>query len=362
MDKTAIATEKSESTKPENDSPTFAVIFGGRGLERSVSVRGAVSFIRRAAALGYRLLPIFIDPCGRFLLYEGDPSGIRAEDLSALKTEAYPVRLFGASGFLISGEVIAVKRALIILHGDYGEDGTVQGALETAGIDYIGAQVSASVLSLDKYAAKCIARELGIPVLDFGAYGLKDGSFQNIKEKIERDIGYPVFIKPRRLGSSIGASAAFTEDELTAALKEAFSHSDGIIAERCLTEKRELEVAYYSLGETVGATHPAEIDLGGGFYSYSEKYSDKSSARLSVRADIPSGIAETLREYTLRLSGAIGIRHFARLDYFLTEDGIYFSEINTVPGMTEKSLFLSMLEADGIGFAELLTKLFGDER
>ena len=350
---------KIPTAREVNDPKPIAVIFGGRGKEREISKRSGIAFIRQMASLGYAVLPIFVDPEGRLLLYEGEPTEISEDALSRLKVEAWPVYLSGKSGFLSAGDIIPVRCAAIIMHGDGGEDGSVQGALETARIDYIGSGVGASAISLDKYAAKCIARELGIPVLDFRAYRLGDESPEQIKKRIEGDLGYPVFIKPRSLGSSIGASAAFSGEELISALKAAKTVTDDIIAERCLADKRELEVAYYALGDTVGATDPAEVDLGGGFYSFSEKYSQKSRARLSVRADVSSEISARLREYTVRLSRVIGIRHFARLDYFLSGDNVYFSEVNTIPGMTEKSLFLSMLRDGGIGFAELASSLFG---
>ena len=352
MDKTDLETKRDVKTD------SFAVIFGGRGKEREVSIRGGLSFIKRASALGYNILPIYIAADGRFLLLQSGISSIDGSGLEKLKTEAYPVRLFGKSGFLASGEVISVKRALIILHGDSGEDGTVQGALETAGIEYIGADTAASAIALDKYVTKCVARELQIPVLDFGAYSQSEGT-ELIKAKIERDIGYPVFIKPRRLGSSIGASAARNEMELAYALKSAFAESPDIIAERCLEKKRELEAAYYSLGGKAGVSAPAEIELGGRFYSYEEKYSQKSTARLNLRADVPDWVKQKISEYTKRLAKALGIRHYARFDFFLKDGDIYLNEVNTIPGMTDKSMFLGMLEGEGIAFSDLLSLIFG---
>ena len=226
--------ERENCIKRGKNGELFAVIFGGRGKEREISKRSGISFIRKAVALGYPILPVFIAEDGRFLLCEGDISKTDVLVPERLCTEAYPVRLSHESGFLIRGKIERVTGALIILHGDLGEDGSVQGALETAGIPYVGSGVGASAVSLDKYFTKCVARDLGIPTADFKAYS-KGVS----PEDIERELGYPIFVKPRCLGSSIGASSATSRCELEAALDAAFAHTDSIIAERCILDKRE---------------------------------------------------------------------------------------------------------------------------
>jgi len=334
----------------------FAVIFGGRGSEREISKRSGAAFIKGALALGYPILPVFVTKWGGFFLCSGGDSDIDKLDPDNLSVEAYPVMLSGKSGFLINGNVESVTKAVIIMHGDFGEDGSIQGALETAGIDYVGSSVGASAAAIDKYVAKCVARNLGIPTLDFKAYtkGVRP-------DDIEEDIGYPVFIKPRGLGSSIGASFARSRAELELALSDAFLYTDRIIAERCLFDKRELESAYLHLGDEVRVFKPGEVYVGGKTYSFSLKYSDKSPAELLVKASTDECINKKISEYSARLAEALGIRHFARFDYFLFGEDIYFNEVNTIPGMTEKSMFLDMLSAGGVDFASFLSLIFGEK-
>lgn len=337
--------EKSGKKRETCRRNTFAVIFGGIGKEHSVSLESGANFIKKARALGYEILPICVKEEGDFRLMR-----------DGREVDAYPVRLFGKSGFLIGGELIPVRSAAIIMHGDFGEDGVIQGALMAAGIDFIGSDTVSGAVSSDKYFTKCIADSVGVPTLKtLPVYG------EDEVRKIENEIGYPVFIKPMRLGSSVGASFAYTEGELERALGEAFALSDRVIAQPCLTDKRELEVAYYSSEKRTVITPPAEVDIGGGFYSFSEKYSDKSRAALNIRAEVSREVISKLTEYTAKLAKALGVRHFARFDYFLTAEGqIYFNEVNTIPGMTEKSMYLGMLERAGVSFGDLLAELFGD--
>ena len=272
----------------------YAVVFGGRGSEHAVSRMGAENFISVAQGLGFDILPIFIGKSGEFYVYLGSAADIECgfcEEDSSVLYPTYPVRLFGRSGFFACGSVISVVGAVPLLHGDFGEDGVVQGALETAGIKYVGADTVSGALMRDKTYAKSVALRLGVPTLPWLDFQKKDVDISGINEvvaEVARRIGYPVFVKPCRLGSSVGASLARTRGELFSSIELAFSVSDRIMAERALLSKRELECAYFDVGSTQIISEPGEVDLGGGFYDYRRKYLDTGSVKLIPKADIPA--------------------------------------------------------------------------
>jgi D-alanine-D-alanine ligase len=279
-----------------------------------------------------RVIPIFIDEVGRWL-HEGR-------------------QLWPATGGFITegGERIEIDCAIPLLHGDYGEDGIVQGALECANIPYIGCDVSASALCRDKSIVKIIAEHIGIPTLPHRIVGV-GSAHPNAEHKIP----LPAFVKPARLGSSIGAMAAYDEKSLGEAIESALSLCERVIVEPCLTDKRELECGYFSDGKTEIFTEPGEIHICGS-YSYEKKY-HAPDLRLSPVADLPTQISEKIREYSARLVHYLGVRHLSRVDFFLSGEQIYFNEINTMPGFTSGSLYGRMMSALGIDEGELMRRL-----
>ena len=343
-------------------SPLYAVIFGGRGCEHSISCISGANFISVAVRCGFEILPIGITPSGEFLIYLGECSKIK--DGSWLfdrecQVPTYPVRLPSGSGFLAGGELIFVERAVPVLHGDYGEDGTVQGALTTAGIDFAGCDTVASAVSVDKAYSKAVAASLGIPTLPWITFS--DGRCETEKAiaLAEEKIGYPMFVKPCRLGSSIGACAAYCKEELICAIKSALTYENRIMIERALVEKTELECAYFELGAKQIITPPSEIKIKNGFYDYDTKYKS-NTASISVRANVSDSIRESLCAYTERLACELSVGEIARFDYFLDGNGnVYFNEVNTLPGMTESSLYLAMLGESGVSDAEVVSSLLG---
>lgn len=307
---------------------TVGLLYGGRGLEREVSQSG---FRHLLPLLGrrMRIIPIFIDEGGRWL-NEG--------------RQIWPA----TGGFITEyGERIKIDCAIPLLHGDYGEDGIVQGALECASIPYIGCDVSASAICRDKGFVKIIAERLGIPTLPHVV------KTRNSGYKI--DFPLPAFVKPARLGSSIGAMAAYDEKSLGEAIENALSLCERVIVEPCLTDKRELECGYFSDGKAEIFTDPGEIHIRGS-YGYEQKYKSPVT-RLSPRAAVPPRVSEKIREYSARLVHYLGVRHLSRVDFFLSGEEIYFNEINTMPGFTSGSLYGMMMAAAGIGEGELIRRL-----
>lgn len=309
------------------ERPAVALIYGGRGYESEVSLRGKEHLAPRLTDY-FDLTPVLIDKTGRWLI-EGN--------------EAFPF----SGGFFSpeGGSMLKVDCAIPLLHGDFGEDGTVQGALECAKIPYIGCDTSASAICRDKAIVKTVAERLGIPTLPFLS-AIRCEGVDFAARRAEELFSYPMMVKPARLGSSVGVGRADSTEELISRLNAAFRLCPRLIIEPCLQSKRELECGFFATRSREILTFPGEILLEG-TYGYEEKYLN-CSARLSVRADVKSEEAEAIRDYSRRLVRALGVRDISRIDFFLSEGEIYLNEINTMPGFTDGSLYARMIEAEGI--------------
>ena len=317
----------------DNRRTTVALIYGGRGREREVSIRGRNHVLPLIDADKYEIIEIFIDKDGRWLTEKGEvcPHG---------------------GGFIHteSKDFTPIDCAIPLLHGDFGEDGRVQGALDVASIPYVGCDVSGAAVCRDKVFVKTIAQHIGIPTLPF-LLTLRDEGIDYAIRQAEERFTYPLFIKPTSLGSSVGASAAESRRELISALTVAYAFAERVMIEPCLTDKRELECGYLGVKGKELFTNPGEI-LCEGFYGYEEKYSCDRVA-LAIRADLSDRQSEAIRDYSRRLVRALGVRDLCRVDFFLSGDEIYFNEINTMPGFTDGSLYARMIEAYGISEGRL---------
>ena len=345
--------------KKSSDKGRFVLLFGGRGYERDVSLLGAERFLSEAEKINFDLLPIFISKDGDFFIFSGkaeDIPRLRGRSDKSLLVPTSPVRLVGVGGFLSDGAVIPAKLVFPLLHGDFGEDGVIQGLLSAFGIKFFGADNFTGAVAADKLYAKLIARSVGVPTLPEIA-ATRNTDINTLEREIEDSFGFPAFVKPMRLGSSIGASPARTRRELSKALKIAFSVAERVMIEPAVIEKRELEVAYYEVGKRI-ITPPAEILADGGFYDFNLKYKSRGGVSLNAIADVDEETKERVRVFTERVAEALSLRHAARVDYFLLPDGsLYFNEINTMPGMTATSLYSEMLRGEGVGFSEFILAL-----
>lgn len=320
----------------------IALFFGGRGYEHSVSVSGAKNLLSLIDGERYGVHTVFIEKNGKMRLRAPDSEG---------GTAAFPILCNGGGALLCeSGEALPIDCAFPLLHGDFGEDGTVQGLLASCGVSFVGSDVRASAICLDKAATKAIAEAIGIPTVPYRL--LTEGEDFT-------DLELPLFIKPSCLGSSVGASPARSREELFSAIGKAVALGGRrVLVERLISPVRELECAYFSAQDEETVTYPGEI-LCDGFYSYEKKYS-AGATRTVTRAELPRELAERMREYTRRLCRFIGVRHLARVDFFLSGDAVYLNEINTMPGMTAESLYLKLLERSGISPAEAVNRMISD--
>jgi D-alanine-D-alanine ligase len=314
-----------------------AVLLGGRSSEHEISLASARSVIAALDPERYETVPVEIGRDGRWELGTGE-NGSTAETLP-VPTSKVPATL---------GEVDVV---FPVLHGPFGEDGTVQGLLELAGVPYVGAGVLGSSLAMDKDVFKAVMRDRGIPVTRNVTLRLGD--------EPENPFGFPVFVKPARLGSSVGISKARDDEELAAAVELAFRHDEKVLVEEFVDG---IEVECGVLGnERPEASLPGEIDSHGfsgeDWYDYSAKY-DEGGMDLVVPPRLPAETIERVRELAVRAFVAGECEGMARVDFFVRPNGeVLVNELNTIPGFTATSVYAKLFEASGVPYPELVDRL-----
>lgn len=331
---------------------SVALIFGGEGCERDISIRSAQSIYEMIDREKFSVLPVYISENGDWYALRQMPKGEIPCDIPT-----FPVRIDGKSGFLVKGHVGTVSVALPILHGEYGEDGVIQGALEAAHIPYIGCDVISGALTSDKAYTKAVAASLGIPTAKWVCSDNR--TRDEVKSLAEQAFGYPMFIKPARRGSSIGASRVDTAEDFYPAYDAAALHGR-VIVEECIPVSCEVECGFLSLGEKTVISPSGTIDTRGNFYDYEAKYLGGTETGISHGAP-PSTERAKIAEMAERLAAALDMRHFGRLDFFVSDDGeIYFNEINTIPGMTATSLYPLITEDMGLDRGEFINRLIDE--
>jgi D-alanine---D-serine ligase len=343
----------------------IAIIFGGCNSEYEVSLQSAYGVIKNIERSKYDPVLIGINREGRWFLFEGSEETI-AEDTWHKNKKLYPIEVSmdkKLHGILIwrsgwKGEIdrLSLDGAFPVLHGLNGEDGTVQGMLALAGIPIIGCGTLASAVCMDKNMAHHIVKEAGVMVPKSRLLSL--AVLKKPKEKVKeyaKEIGYPLFIKPLRAGSSFGISKVDKQDDLGEALELAFTYDDQVIIEEMITG---FEAGCAVMGkERLIIGEVDEIELSHGFFDYTEKYTLKTS-RIHVPARISKEKAEEIKQTAAAIYRSLGCDSFARVDMFLTPDGrIYFNEVNTIPGFTEHSRFPGMMKEAGISMKKVVNGL-----
>ncbi len=340
-----------------------ALLFGGRSAEHDVSVLSAANVFRALDPARYDTVPIGITRSGTWIVCAVEGGAFPA----AVPEKGPRVALVpGGSGRLAflpePGEAaqnspLAVDVVFPVLHGPFGEDGTVQGAAEIAGVAYVGSGVLGSAAAMDKDVAKRLMRDAGLPIARFLAFTLPDAPDF---EMVAAELGRPVFVKPARLGSSVGISKAATKEEFAQAVAEAFRHDRKILVEEYVLG-REIECGVLE-GEdgSLTASLPGEIVPSNrhGFYTYEAKYLDDEGAAIKVPADLPRPVGDRVRKLSIEAFRALGCEAMARIDFFLREDGgLVVNEVNTLPGFTNISMYPKVMEAIGVGYRELVDRL-----
>jgi D-alanine-D-alanine ligase len=242
-----------------------------------------------------------------------------------------------------------------VLHGTYGEDGTMQGLLKMMDLPFVGPSVLGSALGMDKETAKRLLRDAGIPVAKFATFKSHQKSEINFK-KIVKELGLPLFIKPSNMGSSVGISKAKDEKEFWKAIDEAFKFDSKILVEEFI-KGREIEVGVLG-NEHAKASIPGEIIPTHEFYSYEAKYIDENGALLNIPAKLPKLIVKKVQNLAVKTFAALECEGLARVDFFVTKNGkAYVNEINTIPGFTKISMYPKLWEQSGIKYTELIDRL-----
>lgn len=346
------------------------VIFGGRSGEHEVSLISARSVMGAMDPDKYEVVPIGITKYGRWIA-SGDP--VRALT-SGDESLSQPVALLGdpsrrglvqfeeTEQFMARAATADLDVVFPVLHGPYGEDGTVQGLLELAGIPYVGAGVLGSALGMDKAVFKDLMRAHGLPVTRYLVVKRKDWQRdpERVMAWVEAELGYPVFTKPANLGSSVGVSKCTDRTALAHGLSQAARYDRKLLVEAAVPRAREIEVSVLGNDDPI-ASVPGEILPSREFYTYAAKYLDtgEKASRLLIPAPIPSETADRARELAVRAYLAIDCAGMARADFLLSaETGeLLISELNTIPGFTAISMYPKLWEASGIPYPELIDRL-----
>lgn len=335
---------------------SIAVIFGGCSSEYEVSLQSAFAILEHLNSEKYNIIPIGITRQGDWYRYHGEYVKLLSDTWTQNPAELTSVTVShnrSTKGIIENGNTITkLDFAFPVLHGKNGEDGTVQGLFELAGIPVIGCGTMSSALCMDKDRAHKLVEAAGIAVPK--AVTLRSPS------QIDKANGltYPLFVKPVRAGSSFGITKVSTPDELPAAIELAFSHDDIVIIEENV-DGFEVGCAVLGMDDDLTVGRVDEIELSDGFFDYTEKYTLRSS-KIHMPARIDAECEKRIRETAKLIYQVLGCSGFARVDMFLRPDGmIVFNEVNTIPGFTSHSRYPNMMKGIGLTFTGILEKLIG---
>ena len=353
------------------------VVFGGRSGEHEVSLASAASVIAALEERGHAVVPIGIARNGRWVV-GGDPlRALAAEARVALPSNdadgAVKKALANRAEAVESASVESLARTepagslppelrqgldvvVIMLHGPYGEDGTIQGLFELADVPYVGAGVLASAVGMDKVTMKAVFQAYGLPIVEHVVVTRHEwrSAPDRVAARVAETVGFPCFVKPSNLGSSVGISKVSEAGALAAAVDLAAGHDRKILVERAV-RGREIEVGVLGNDEPI-ASLPGEISYDADWYDYSTKYLE-GEARVTVPAPVSPETTRRIRELAIAAFRAVDCSGMARVDFFLEGDRVLVNEINTIPGFTATSAYAKMWAASGLGYTALIDRL-----
>jgi D-alanine-D-alanine ligase len=337
----------------------LAILYGGRSAEHQVSVVSARSVMEALDPDHFEVVPIAITRDGAWLLPDRSPLELTASDGALPEVEPFgtEVALRPQRGLAEAGPG-PVDVVFPILHGPFGEDGTVQGLFELADLPYVGSGVLASALAMDKAMAKVVLAQAGLPQAPYLVVPERDWRADpgRVAAEVGGRLRYPVFTKPARLGSSIGISKVKAPAELAAGLETAFGHDTKALVEQGIVA-RELECGVLG-NDAPEASVVGEVVPGHEFYDFEAKYLDES-LKLEIPAPVPGPVRDRVRELSLRAFQALDCEGFARVDFFYEEatGRVLLNEVNTIPGFTPKSMFPMLWAASGLSYPDLVARL-----
>jgi D-alanine-D-alanine ligase len=349
-----------DPARPSDERIRLVVLFGGQSAEHDVSLVTARHVLAAIDPDRYDIVPIGITRDGQWVVAEDAARALAAGpdalpdalDASGPPTEPVPA--------LVGDGAAARVVAFPLLHGPLGEDGTIQGLLELAGVPYVGCGVLASALAMDKVMAKQVFSAAGVPQARYLAFHESELSdlhgIAAAAERIGGELGSPTFVKPANMGSSVGVSKVHGAAELRPALDLALSYDEWVLVEEFI-DGRELECAVLGNLEPK-ASVPGEIVPGAEFYDYADKY-ESGTADLRIPADLPDGVTEQLQQLAVTTFQALRCEGMARVDFFFEPDGrgLLVNEVNTIPGFTPISMYPKLWEASGLPYPQLIDEL-----
>lgn len=353
------------------------VFAGGRSAEHEVSIASAEAVLRAIDRDRFEPYLVYIDRDGRWMLPDGpapllgDGTSLAglvgaaspAEEVVRLRTHADHALAVGAADERLAARAAvrsladAIDVAFLVVHGPFGEDGTLQGFLELAGIPYTGAGVLASAVAMDKVVFKDLMRGHGLPVVDscWFRHRAWEREPDHVVRAVAETLGPSVVVKPARLGSSVGMAVVHDLDALPPALDEAFAYDTKVIVEAYVEGARELECGVLGNDDPI-VFEPGEIRSSHEFYDYEAKYVE-GLATVEPRADVDPDLAARLKELSLAAYRAVDAAGLARIDFLVTAEQAYLSEMNTLPGFTATSMYPKQAELAGLTFRELIARL-----
>jgi D-alanine-D-alanine ligase len=336
------------------DRMRVAVVLGGRSGEHEVSVTSARSVMAALDPERWEVVPFGVTKRGgwmtpaetRAVLHEG--RGAFEGDARRLLTSAEALE-----------QLAACDVAFPLIHGTYGEDGTIQGFFELAGMPYAGCGVAASAIGMDKALMKALFREAGIRQARYAVLRAWEiaADEQQAREYLESTLGYPMFVKPANGGSSVGVTKVHSREDLSHAFAAALAYDDKLVVEEGVTSAREVECSVLG-NERPQASVVGEVVPDREFYDYDSKYDAGSTTALQIPAKVAPETSGQIRELALRMYRVMGCEGYARVDFFLCPDGeVLANEINTIPGFTSISMYPKLWEATGLGYTDLLSQI-----
>ena len=363
----------SEPTVPGLGDPSvsgrrrIAVIFGGRSAEHEISCISARSVIDALDPARFEVVPVGITRDGAWRLMPGPPAlpsetGRLPDVARTGEDDGSDVSLEGGGGsrtlVTADGRRAPIDVVLPVLHGPMGEDGAVQGMLELADVPYVGAGVLGSAIGMDKAIQKVLFAAAGLPVGPWEA--VREPEWLEDPEGVAGRVaalGYPVFVKPATLGSSVGITKAHDAGELDASMREAFRFARKAVVEHGFEAVREIECAVLGNDDPVASVCGEIVPTGHEFYDYESKYLDEQGARLDVPADIDGALQARIQRMAVAAFRAIECSGMARVDFFVRGDELFVNEINTIPGFTAISMYPKLWEASGLAYDGLIERL-----
>jgi D-alanine-D-alanine ligase len=340
---------------------TILIMFGGKSVEHEVSVNSARNIVNALDTQKYDVFLVGIDHGGKWVPIEQkqflEGSAKRVEDMS-VSAEALVIP-YADSGSMVVKQGAVTKRidaAFPVLHGQMGEDGTMQGLLTLAGVPFVGASTLGSAVGMDKDVTKRLLHEAGLPIAKWLTY--RSHQREQIKYAVvEETLGLPCFVKPANAGSSVGVSKVRSEAEFAEAVDEAFRFDTKILIEEGIVG-REVECSVLGNEKPTASMLGDIVAQSDDFYSYEAKYIDENGAALSIPAQIPDDMVQKVRDLAIKVYETVCCEGMARVDCFVTEDQkIYVNEINTLPGFTSISMYPKLWEYTGIPYSELIDTL-----